>query len=92
MFYVRSFYYLFILFFYYSCNEYNKEEEIIDYSYQKFTLDEYGDVLSTEFNIDDFSSAQTCEQCHPNHYLEWSQSMHAYSMKDPKFFSVLNNL
>ncbi len=27
----------------------------------------------------------TCGECHPNHYDEWSGSMHAYASKDPVF-------
>jgi hypothetical protein len=28
---------------------------------------------------------ETCMQCHPNHYTEWSGSMHAYASRDPVF-------
>lgn len=28
---------------------------------------------------------KTCERCHPDHYREWSGSMHAYAAKDPVF-------
>jgi hypothetical protein len=39
------------------------------------------------FQLSDFSSPQSCQPCHPTHYAEWSASMHAYSFKDPLFFS-----
>ncbi|HKP56102.1 MAG TPA: multiheme c-type cytochrome [Polyangiales bacterium] len=28
---------------------------------------------------------QSCKDCHPRHYAEWSGSMHAYAMRDPVF-------
>jgi hypothetical protein len=39
------------------------------------------------FQLTDFSSPETCQSCHPNHYAEWQASMHAYAFKDPLFFS-----
>lgn len=33
--------------------------------------------------VNDFDSAQSCQSCHPNHFEQWSGSMHAYAMKDP---------
>ena len=44
--------------------------------------------IQTSFNINDFSSAVDCQNCHPNHYQEWSASMHAYAMKDPVWLSL----
>lgn len=35
-----------------------------------------------------FSPPEDCKTCHPNHYEEWSQSMHAYAMKDPVLFAL----
>lgn len=32
-----------------------------------------------------FESAETCAECHPNHYAQWSTSSHAYAMLDPVF-------
>ena len=40
------------------------------------------------FALSDFQSPETCGQCHPNHYAEWSTSMHAYAFKDPVFFAM----
>ncbi len=30
----------------------------------------------------------SCKDCHPKHYREWSSSMHAYSAKDPVFIAM----
>jgi Cytochrome c554 and c-prime len=30
----------------------------------------------------------TCKFCHPNHYREWSSSMHAYAARDPVFLAM----
>jgi hypothetical protein len=30
----------------------------------------------------------TCKNCHPNHYDEWSGSMHAYAADDPVFLAM----
>jgi hypothetical protein len=38
--------------------------------------------------IEDFRSPELCGTCHPNHFAEWSASMHAYSMTDPVFFAL----
>ena len=32
-----------------------------------------------------FDSAKECQDCHPQQYEEWSQSMHAYAAKSPVF-------
>ncbi len=32
-----------------------------------------------------FPSASECQNCHPNHYEEWSSSQHAYSQMSPVF-------
>src|SRR5689334_14642857 len=31
---------------------------------------------------------ETCQTCHPNHYTEWSGSMHAYASDDPVFLAM----
>ena len=47
--------------------------------------------LPTTITVEDyrpeveFSLAQTCGECHPTHYDEWSQSMHAYAAHSPVF-------
>src|SRR5262245_53444057 len=30
----------------------------------------------------------SCKDCHPKHYREWSASMHAYAAKDPVFIAM----
>ena len=42
------------------------------------------DYLSTEELMD----PQTCQDCHPKHYREWSGSMHAYAADDPVFLAM----
>ena len=55
-----------------------------------YTLNENGQVVSSEISISDFESAVSCKGCHFDHWEEWSQSMHAYAMTDPVFFSGWN--
>ena len=31
---------------------------------------------------------ETCKSCHPDHYREWSGSMHAYAAEDPVFLAM----
>jgi hypothetical protein len=31
---------------------------------------------------------ETCKGCHPNHFREWSSSMHAYAARDPVFLAM----
>jgi len=33
-------------------------------------------------------SPEACKGCHPNHYREWSSSMHAYATEDPVFIAM----
>lgn len=35
-----------------------------------------------------FSPPESCATCHPRHYREWEESMHAYSIEDPVFHSM----
>ncbi len=35
--------------------------------------------------LDDVPSAETCKDCHPNQFAEWTGSRHAQSMTDPVF-------
>jgi len=44
--------------------------------------------IQTSFQVADFESAEACASCHPNHYAEWSGSMHAYALKDPVWFAL----
>ncbi len=40
---------------------------------------------SPTLSVDDFSSAETCAECHARHYEGWKTSMHAYAMIDPVY-------
>lgn len=46
--------------------------------------------IQTSFKVEDFKSATECAVCHPQHYAEWSSSMHAYSIIDPVWISLQN--
>ena len=71
-------FYLFILcLFSFSCGDLGKEE-----------IPPPSRPIQTQFKVEDFSSAQECQSCHPTHYDEWSSSMHAYSAKDPVWLSL----
>lgn len=37
---------------------------------------------------DDLVDPETCADCHPRHYEEWSSSMHAYASDDPVFLAM----
>ncbi len=51
--------------------------------------DPFHDPLATPENptvdLNNFSEAATCGDCHTQHYSEWRTSMHAYAMVDPVF-------
>ncbi|RME21274.1 MAG: hypothetical protein D6798_18585 [Deltaproteobacteria bacterium] len=38
---------------------------------------------------DSFTSAAECADCHPDHYAQWSRSMHAYAMVDPVYQALV---
>ncbi len=44
----------------------------------------------SEIGIDDFRPASECKECHIDHYNDWSNSMHAFAMKDPVFLHNWN--
>ena len=50
-------------------------------------FDSNGDIISTDIDTSDFHSSNKCFLCHADHVDEWNRSMHAYSMRDPVFFS-----
>ena len=37
-----------------------------------------------------YSTAKECGHCHPSHYEEWRQSMHAYATHSPVFIAMAN--
>jgi hypothetical protein len=38
--------------------------------------------------IAELRDPQTCQECHPKHYQQWSGSMHAYASEDPVFVAM----
>lgn len=50
-------------------------------------FNENGDIIISEIDTSDFHSSDNCVGCHSEHVEEWKRSMHAYSMRDPVFFS-----
>ncbi|HEY6555816.1 MAG TPA: multiheme c-type cytochrome [Polyangiaceae bacterium] len=40
------------------------------------------------FSRDALLDPETCKECHPKHYDEWSGSMHAYAAEDPVFLAM----
>jgi hypothetical protein len=50
-------------------------------------FDSNGDIISSDIDVSDFHSSDKCVECHSEHVTEWKRSMHAYSMRDPVFFS-----
>ena len=43
---------------------------------------------SPKLPIAELQDPATCMQCHPQHYTEWSGSMHAYASDDPVFLAM----
>lgn len=38
--------------------------------------------------MEELRDPQQCQSCHPDHYREWSGSMHAYAAEDPVFIAM----
>jgi hypothetical protein len=50
-----------------------------------------GDTSSQQnelFTVEQLKNPETCKDCHPKHYREWSASMHAYASEDPVFVAM----
>jgi hypothetical protein len=45
-------------------------------------------TYTTTFPRDALLDAQTCKECHPKHYADWAQSVHAHSSDDPIFIAM----
>ncbi|MBX3181737.1 MAG: hypothetical protein KIT72_12265 [Polyangiaceae bacterium] len=41
-----------------------------------------------KYSVERLMKPETCAECHPNHYREWSGSMHAYAGVDPVFLAM----
>ena len=57
-------------------------------SHKEYTLDSFGNIVDTEIEITDFTSADNCKSCHLDHFNEWNSSFHAFSFSDPIFMSM----
>ena len=87
----KCFFYLLIILFL-SCQDkgYSLTHRISDIDYKEYILNDDGSIEYTEMSINDFQPSKDCKECHETHYNEWVNSMHAYSMKGPLFFSRWN--
>ena len=77
--------------FLFSCDSNNSSESDIPIEIEpqkNYQIDIDGQITSTEFNHHDFNSAHDCMECHQQHFDEWNNSMHAYSLKDDFFLSL----
>lgn len=46
------------------------------------------DVEVPPFTLAELQNPESCKDCHPKHYEQWSASMHAYSGVDPVFLAM----
>jgi hypothetical protein len=42
----------------------------------------------TALSVEELRDPNTCAQCHPQHFVQWSGSMHAYASEDPVFLAL----
>ncbi|MBA2542436.1 MAG: hypothetical protein H0V17_22535 [Deltaproteobacteria bacterium] len=42
----------------------------------------------TALSVEQLRDPGTCKQCHPQHFAQWSGSMHAYASEDPVFVAM----
>jgi hypothetical protein len=42
----------------------------------------------TKLTVEELQNPETCKECHPKHYEQWSGSMHAYAAEDPVFVAM----
>lgn len=49
-----------------------------------------GDGGGPKLSVEELQNPETCKECHPQHYKEWSGSMHAYASEDPVFVAMNN--
>ena len=43
-----------------------------------------------KLSVEELQDPATCMECHPQHYQQWSGSMHAYAAEDPVFIAMNN--
>lgn len=41
-----------------------------------------------KFSVAELQDPNTCQECHPKHFTQWSGSMHAYASDDPVFLAM----
>lgn len=41
-----------------------------------------------KFTVEQLQDPNTCKECHPKHFEQWSGSMHAYASDDPVFLAM----
>ncbi|HEU4615255.1 MAG TPA: multiheme c-type cytochrome, partial [Kofleriaceae bacterium] len=41
-----------------------------------------------KYDLAKLQNPETCKECHPKHYDQWSGSMHAYASDDPVFLAM----
>ena len=81
---------LYILLFVLACKENTTMPPSIEFKSfpeKDIQFDSNGDIISSDIDVSDFHSSDKCVECHSEHVTEWKRSMHAYSMRDPVFFS-----
>ena len=44
---------------------------LFELPYKNYDLDDDGNIISTDFNHEDFVSAEQCMFCHEEHYYDW---------------------
>lgn len=47
-----------------------------------------GGCEGPKYSVAELQNPETCKECHPKHYEQWSGSMHAYAAEDPVFVAM----
>ncbi len=87
---LKLIYYLLFIFLISSCKENSTNTPALEFnSFPEIDIqfDSNGDIISSDIDLLDFHSSDNCIGCHTEYVEEWKLSMHAYSMRDPVFFS-----
>jgi len=63
------------------------QQYLYELPYKSYSLDDFGNIDNTQFNLNDFKPSSDCIDCHQEYVDEWSGSMHAYTMHSPIFFA-----
>ena len=61
------------------------------FPYKNYSLDNVGNIVTSEMYIDDFQLASDCAECHQTHFEEWYRSPHANSNTNSFFKNCLND-